>query len=175
MYCELKTNRLLLRPLNISDLCSVYTYFSDEANTRYMVRLPDKSKEETLQFLSKVTDEWKKDNPICYEFAIVFNGEQIGNVSIALNEERTVGELGWIIKKKYWKKGFALEAALALKDFAINELKVLKLTAHCDCRNINSYRLMEKIGLKLESDDGMRTYPKSGETSKELIYSLVIN
>jgi len=41
-------------------------------------------------------------------------------------------------------KGFATEAALAIKSFAINQLKVKKLLARCDCRNLNSARLMEK-------------------------------
>jgi len=47
-------------------------------------------------------------------------------------------------------KGFATEAALAIKSFAINQLKVKKLLARCDCRNLNSARLMEKIGLRLK-------------------------
>ena len=91
-----------------------------------------------------------------------------------MNEEKNVGEFGWIINKQYWKKGYATEAALAIKDFAIKELKVSKLIATCDSRNSNSYKLMEKIGLGLESDNGTRTYPKNGETAKELMYSLII-
>lgn len=49
-----------------------------------------------------------------------------------------------------------------------------KLSAHCDSRNSNSFKLMEKIGLTLESDSGTRTYPKNGGTAKELMYSLII-
>lgn len=174
MHYEIKTNRLLLRPLNINDLDSVHIYASDKDNTKFMFMLPNDTKEETAQFLLKVTDEWGKEIPSFYEFAITLNNEQIGAISITLNEEKTVGELGWIINKQYWKKGYAKEAALAIKEFAIKELKVSKLIANCDFRNSNSYKLMEKIGLMLESDNVIRTYPKNGETVKGLTYSLII-
>lgn len=175
MYYEIKTNRLLLRPLNLKDLETVYKYSSDEENSTFMIWLPHDTKEKTIQFLTRVTEEWSKENPDFYEFAIILNETQIGAVSVALNKDKSEGELGWIVNKKYWKKGYALEAAAAVKDFAINELGVTKLTANCDYRNTNSYRLMEKLGLTLESSDGTRTYPKSNETVKELIYSLTIN
>ncbi len=33
---------------------------------------------------------------------------------------------------------------------------------------------MRKLGMTLESDTGTRTYPKSGETARELTYSLSV-
>ena len=45
------------------------------------------------------------------------------------------------------------------------------MVAQCDYRNAPSARLMEKIGLKLESADGVRTYIKRNETARELTYS----
>ncbi len=175
MYCEIKTDRLLLRPLNIRDLKAVHAYASDRENTAYMYLLSHDTEEETRRFLTEVTEEWEKESPGFYEFAVMLGGAQIGAVSVALNEERTEGELAWIIDKRYWKKGYAAEAALALKDFAVSTLKLSKLTANCDYRNSGSYRLMEKIGLRLESDSGTRTYPRSGETVRELTYSLIID
>lgn len=171
MYIELKTNRLTLRPLNIRDLDTVHVYASDIENTRYMINLPNDTIEETSQFLTNVTNEWEKDEPSFFEFAITFDGKQIGAVSVCLNEQQTEGELGWILNKKYWGKGYATEAAKAVKDFAINELKVSVLVAHCDCRNNASCNVMKKIGLTLASDNGVRQYPKTMETGKELMYS----
>lgn len=174
MLIELKTARLILRPLNISDLDSVHAYASDIDNTRYMYYLPNETIEETAQFLMKVTEEWQKKEPEFFEFAVTLNGKQIGAVSVYLDEQRTQGEIGWILKKEYWRQGYAAEAAMAVKDFAINELNVSKLVAHCDYRNAASYHVMEKIGLSLESDSGTRQYPKTLETAKELMYSISI-
>ncbi len=175
MLYEIKTDRLILRPLDISDLATVHTYASDEENTKYMFWLPNDTIEETKQFLSDVRNEWKKAVPNYYEFAIVFEGLQIGAISVMLNDSRNIGELGWVLNKRYWKRGIAIEAALAIKDFALNVLKLQKLVAHCDYRNTDSSNLMQKLGMILEADTGTRTYPKSSETVQELTYSLTIN
>ncbi len=174
MYYEIKTERLLLRPLNISDLKTVHEYATDEANTRFMMRLPNRTIEETEEFLNLVTKEWEKTEPSFYEFAVVSNGLQIGAISVYLDERKEMGELGWIINKKYQRRGYAAEAASAIKDFAFNILHVKKLIAQCDYRNAPSYRLMEKIGMKLESDNGVRTYTKRDESARELTYYLTI-
>lgn len=174
MYYEMKTERLLLRPLDIADLKTVHEYSSDEGNTRFMVFLPNRTVEETAEFLNRVTSEWAKDEPSFYEFAIALDGLQIGAISVYLDETKEVGELGWILNKKYHKKGYATEAALAIKDFAINTLCLKKLIAQCDCRNEPSRCLMERIGLRLEDDNGTRTYIKRNETARELTYSLTV-
>lgn len=98
----------------------------------------------------------------------------IGAMSAYLDESKECAELGWILNKKYQSLGYAVEAATALKDFLINEICVKKITAHCDARNAPSYRLMEKIGLTRESENGGRVYPKTGERAREFTYSLVI-
>lgn len=174
MYYEIKTERLLLRPLNIADLKTVHEYSSDEETTRFMMFLPNRSTDETAVFLHCVTKEWEKDEPSFYEFAISLDGLQIGAISIYLDDKKEVGELGWVLNKKHHKKGYASEAAFAIKDFALNVLKLKKLIAQCDYRNTPSRHLMEKIGLKLEDDNGVRTYIKRTETARELTYSLTV-
>lgn len=171
MYFELKTERLILRPLNIMDLNTVHVYASDIENTRFMIHLPNDTIEETSQFLTHVTNEWQKDEPNFYEFAITLEGTQIGAVSVYFNDHRTEGELGWILNKKYWGKGYATEAAMAVKDFVVNELKVSNLIAHCDFRNSASCNVMKKIGLALVKDNGERQYPKTSEIAGELMFS----
>lgn len=173
MYPEIKTERLLLRPLDLSDLDGMHEYASNKENTMYMYHLP-REIEEDAEFLSSVTKEWKQDMPSFYEFAIELDGKLIGSISVYLSDNRDSGDLGWILNKKYWNNGYATEAAMALKDFALNILQVKKLTANCDYRNIASSRVMEKIGLKLESDNGIRVYPKKNETARELMYSFTV-
>ena len=112
--------------------------------------------------------------PSFYEFAIELDGKLIGSISVYLSDNRASGDLGWILNKKYWNNGYATEAAKALKDFALNILQVKKLTANCDYRNIASSRVMEKIGLKLESNNSIRVYPGENEPVHELMYSLIV-
>ena len=171
MYYEIKTPRLTLRPLDISDIATVHEYASDPENTRYMMFLPNDTAEETMDFLMGVTQEWRKPSPAFYEFAVVYENRQIGAVSVMLLDGKT-GEMGWIINKNYWKMGIAYEAACAVRDFAFDTLKLTRLIAQCDAENEPSYRLMEKLGFALEDEDGTRTYAKTGRTSRELTYSI---
>lgn len=171
MFYEIKTERLLLRPLDISDLKTAREYSSDVDNTKYMIYLPNQTVEETANFLKRVTIEWKKDELSFYEFAIVANNIHIGAISVYLDEKRKVGEPGWILSKQYQKTGYAYEAARAIKNFALNALRLKKIIAQCDYRNEPSRKRMEKVGMKLESDDGIRTYAKRNETAIELTYS----
>lgn len=177
MYVEIKTNRLLLRPLGINDLYTTHEYASDIKNTRYMLMLPNHTLEETRQFLAWVMSEWEKDMPTTYEFAIVLDDRHIGAISIRLDEQRREGELGWILDKRFWRKGYATEAALAIKQYAIDTLRVKKLLAHCDNENHESEKLMQRIGMHLEAEaeKGTRQYPDARGTSGEYTYALYVD
>lgn len=169
MYIELNTDRLRLRPLSSGDTAAVHEYAADDENTRYMYFLPNSTRDGTARFLARVDDEWAKDAPEFYEFAVTLDGRVIGAVSLARYGDE--GELGWIINKRYWGMGYASEAAEALLSFARTVGGLTRLRAHCDQRNEPSYRIMEKLGLTLKDATGTRTY-RDGETAGEYLYTL---
>lgn len=174
MTPPIRTERLTLRPLEMSDLETTHQYARDIDNTQFMIFLPNRTIQETNQFLQRVVDEWRKDVPSFYEFAIIHQTKHIGAVSVWLDESGQEGELGWILHKAHQGKGYASEAARAILDFAVHRLKVKKVVAHCDARNLPSCRVMQKIGLSLERDDGVRRYKDSEEEVPELMYSFVV-
>lgn len=53
MHLELKTARLLLRPVQWEDLPSIYEYGGNWENARYMVYLPFSSIEDTKEFMKE--------------------------------------------------------------------------------------------------------------------------
>ena len=169
---EIKTDRLLLRPLCLSDLKTVHEYACDLENTKYMLFLPNVSVQETYNFLCSVEEEWQQEHPSAFEFAIVLDNVQIGAISISLGEISNQGEIGWILNKKYWNCGYVSEAATAILDFAENQLHLQRVIAQCDWRNIASARVMEKIGMQLIDEHGTRTYVKRAETARELTYMI---
>ncbi len=168
------TERLILRPLEINDLDSVHEYASDIENTKYMIHLPNDSIQQTEHFLKRVVNEWNKDCPSFCEFAVILDGKHIGAVSVSMDESRQIGELGWIINRRYQNNGYATEAAKAVLSFAINELKLRKVVAHCDYRNEPSCCVMKKIGLSLERNDGIRYYKNNDDDIKVFMYSMTI-
>lgn len=54
------------------------------------------------------------------------------------------------INPLYQLQGFAYEAATTLINWASEHYPLKKVIAHCDDRNIPSYKLMEKLGMHLE-------------------------
>ena len=173
---EIKTPRLVLRPLGIRDLASTYEYASDPENAKFMVYYPHESIAETEAFLKACDAEWQKSEPDFYEFAILADGTHIGGITLYyFEEDRDTAEFGWIINKKYWKKGYAFEAAQALMKYAKEELGVRHFTASCDSENLPSYRLMEKLGMVKTDYKGTRRNKLSPQEERaELKYELFV-
>lgn len=168
------TERLTLCPAGIAYLDSAYAYTSDIENTRFMMNLPNESREECAEYLRKAAAEWQKPAPEYYEFAVLLDGEHIGGVSLFREDDPNLAELGWIIHKKHWGKGIAAEAARAAMDFGIQKLCIRRFCAHCDSENFASRRVMEKLGMRLTSITGGRKNRASDEERSECLYEMEV-
>ena len=58
-----------------------------------------------------------------------------------------VTELGYDFRSDYWNQGFATEAAIAVRDYAFNELQLPDLISLIRIGNKASKRVSEKIGM----------------------------
>ena len=168
MNIELQTKRLILRPLQLDDLEALYEYTGDSEGIKYMLFLPHESLQEAKKFLQDAVAEWAKENPSYFEFGMELDGKLIGTMSAYREDDGREIEFGWVIHRDYRGQGFVTEAALAVKAFAIENLKPVRLTAHCDKRNLASARVMERIGLCF-AGEGMREY-RNGEKAAEYAY-----
>ena len=54
--------------------------------------------------------------------------------------------------RSYWGRGYATEAAQAVRDYAFNRLRLPRLIAMIDPQNIASIRVAEKLGMYYEKD-----------------------
>ena len=172
---HIKTERLELVPQGLRFFKTTHEYASDKENMRFTVNLPSDSEEATKEFLEVAENEWKKENPSFFEFAILCNKEHIGGISIYLDESKTCGELGWCLSKKFQGKAYAFEAAKALVQWAQKELSLNHFIAHCDSENTASWKTMEKLGMQRISCTGGRfnkIAPK--EERKEFLYEMKI-
>lgn len=170
---EINTKRLLLTPLGSKYLDTVNEYSMDNENTKYMWYLPNYTVSATKNFLKIVDLEWQKEKPEFFEFAIIYNDEHIGAVSITLQNE--IGELGWIINKKYWRNGFAYEAAYAIVEYFKTNMGITHFIATCDTENIGSYKVMEKLGMIRTDEYGGRQNKLSPTTTFEYQYELILD
>lgn len=168
---ELHTERLVIKPLGIKYFDTVKEYSMDPDNARLMYYLPFESEEETADFLKKCDEMWEDETCNTYECAVLLDGVHIG--AVTLYEIENGMEFAWIINKRYWGKGYAIEAARAILDFAVKTLGVRHFIAMCDAENSASYRIMEKLGMKLSKKNSGRKNRLSSpdEERYELIYT----
>lgn len=168
----LTTPRLMLRPATMADLHSTHAYAGDLDNTRFMMFLPYADLDETAEYLRGAETEWHRDTPERYEFAICLGNVHIGGITLYMQEERTEAELGWVLHKDYWRRGYVTEAARAVMEFA-RGIGVRRIFACCDSENVASYKTMERLGMRLVKDDGVRTNRSmGGEVRRELTYEI---
>ncbi len=61
-------------------------------------------------------------------------------------------ELGYEFRSDYWNKGYATEAAAAVRDFAFLQLHLPRLTSLVRVGNLRAMRVSEKIGMSRTAD-----------------------
>ncbi len=157
----IETDRLILRPIQLTDAEDIFEYAQDEDTGPRAGWQPHKDIEETKNIINM----WL--SPDCKEtnFAIVYKPDNkvIGTIGYT-NKERNkknyivqdlikqgnkLFEIGVAISKKYWGKGVATESINAMIDFLfIEENADMVITCHAE-PNIGSSKAQDKCGMKI--------------------------
>lgn len=143
---KLDTQRLQLRDYLPSDIEAVHHYGQDLQVVKYMLWGPN-TKEETQAFINQAITESLIEPRHSYNLAVIekTSGHLIGGISLSVAQQRA--EIGWILDRRSWGKGYATEAAQALIRFGFEELGCTSIFATCDDQNKASYRVMLKVGM----------------------------
>ncbi len=59
-------------------------------------------------------------------------------------------DIGYAFLPKFWSKGYAVESALAVKEYAKNVIRLKRIVAITDPVNEGSIHVLEKIGFQFE-------------------------
>ena len=149
-FKKLETERLLLRKLKKVDFEAVHSYAGCAENLIYVQWGPN-TEEETHAFIQSALT-LADENPITnYQFAVVLKeaDKLIGGCNLYLLSEKEA-EIGWLIHRNHWSKGYGTEIGGALLKFGFKDLDLHRINAHCDAENNASSRVMEKIGMRRE-------------------------
>jgi RimJ/RimL family protein N-acetyltransferase len=76
----------------------------------------------------------------------------IGSVGVFHRETGPELEIGWMIDRAHWGRGYASEAARAALDFAVTAWHADRIIAHIAKDNGASIKVATKIGMKLERE-----------------------
>jgi RimJ/RimL family protein N-acetyltransferase len=118
----LQTERLRLRELEQSDFDELYAMLSDPLVMRYYPRLRDKRG--TQDWLDWALASYRDPGYALWAVELAQTGEflgQCGLISQEVDGQREV-EIGYLFKSQHWHKGYATEAARAVKQLAFERL-----------------------------------------------------
>lgn len=119
----MKTERLVIRKFKKSDVDNLYKLLSDEDIMRYME--PPYSRERVISFL----DAAGLCDPPLILAVEDFQNNFVGYV-IYHPYEKDSYEIGWVLQKEHWHKGYAKELTKALMEDAKQKTKFLILECH---------------------------------------------
>ena len=145
----LKTERLTLRPWTEDDLNDLYEYASVDGVGQMAGWLPHKSIDDSRGILKSFIDGKKT-------FAIDFCGKAIGSLGVELYDEKLLPEfdkkrgreIGYVLSKDYWGRGFMPEAVSAVIKYLFEVEKLDFLVCGHFTDNLRSRRVQEKCGFR---------------------------
>ena len=148
----IETQRLLLREYTMDDFDALYEIMSDPETMQHYPAPFDKAR--TRRWI-----EWNLENYAKYGFglwAVVLKetGEFIGDCGITIQniDGESLPEIGYHIHKKYWRRGFAKEAAKAVRDWAFENTEYPSFYSYCKYTNEASYKTAEAIGMHFDKE-----------------------
>ncbi len=147
MGLPLLTERLELRAFEPSDLEALHAVNGDPQVTRYMRAYP--TIEHTRRALDIHVREARAGRPAFWAVIERTSGDLIGDAGVGLVDG--IGpefELGYSLGTRWWGRGYATEAALAVREYALGELALPEVLALVRPDNAASINVVEKIGME---------------------------
>ena len=169
------TNRLHIRPVNIKDSKSLFNYRSDSETHRFLSLIP-KTIEDVSDFICRTSSSINIPGT-WFQFVIIERDSDIliGDIGIHFIEtdsENMQTEIGYTLDKNFRGKGYAMEALTEIIDYFINDLNKHRIIASIDPINIDSIRLIERLGFRKEAHFKESLF-FHGEWVDDLIYAIL--
>lgn len=149
---EIKSERLKLRKIRLSDLDDIFEYTSNPITTKFLFWKTHTNKKQTLKFINDTLNEYTESNSR-YTWGITINDNKklIGVASIffiSYLSKRV--EISYILNPNYQGNGYMKEALTLIQDFIFNEVSFIRIQARCTEDNLASKKVMKSIGMELE-------------------------
>ena len=141
----LETDRLILRNYQLKDISDFYEIMSQEFVARHQNFVAPLSRERCEQSVTKSLDN---------DSYLVCELKEKGKVIGTLEQEKEDNgnyAIGYQFSEKYGKKGYATESVKALISHLFLTLDARRIYADMDEGNVNSWRLLERLGFRREA------------------------
>jgi RimJ/RimL family protein N-acetyltransferase len=173
MFTEILTERLKLRNLEVSDAARIFEYRSHPDVARFQSWGTQSA--EAIEFYIRDLSATEPGRPgSWYQIGITLlsRGELIGDCGFHLLEsEPHQAEIGVALAPECQGRGYASEALRALLNYLLLTLAKDRVFGSVDPRNVRSIRLLERVGMRKESESNKSLWFK-GELVDDTIFAI---
>ena len=169
----LKASRVSLRWLSDRDTAALFGIFSNPEVMQYWSNTPYCDVTEAEALLSEIHDGFA--NKTLFQWGVVRNEDDtvIGTCTLfKLDTPNRRAEIGYVLGREHWGKGYMGEALERLLKFCFEDLDLTRLEADVDPDNAASVRSLESLGFQREGYLRERWHV-GGKVMDALIYGLL--
>jgi RimJ/RimL family protein N-acetyltransferase len=143
----LHTERLTLRPIVSGDTAAYYRIYQTEGVLQYFPNPAPPPLEKVERFVAHQQIHWEKYG--YGNWGILSPGEEqvIGWAGLQFLPETNETEVGYLLDKAYWGKGYATEAAQASLDYGFSYFDFPEIIALVHPDNLASLKVAAKCGM----------------------------
>lgn len=153
---KIETKRLLLREYRYGDFEGLRDIICDAETMKFYPRPYDEKG--VQRWLDWCISSYKENGFGLWAIELKGSGKFIGDCGISLQkiDGEILHEIGYHINKRYWRNGYAKEAACAVRDWFFENTKFDCVYSYMNVENIASYSTAASIGMKRikEYNDG---------------------
>jgi [ribosomal protein S5]-alanine N-acetyltransferase len=147
----LETERLTLREMHPGDAEFILELLNEPS---FIQNIGDRKvrtiEDATSYILNGPVKSYEKNGFGLYLVALKETNESIGMCGLIRRDGLEDVDIGYALLPKFWSKGYAVEAARAVKEHAKNVIGLKRIVAIVDPANEGSIRVLQKIGLHYE-------------------------
>jgi len=144
---RLETGRLVLREMTMEDYEALYAVFSDRDNMRHYPYIFDE--ERVRGWIARNQTRYQQYGFGLWAVCLKETGEVIGDCGLTLQniDGELLPEIGYHIRADLQRKGYAKEAAEAVRDWTFRNTSFPAIYSYCKYTNEASYKTAESIGM----------------------------
>ncbi len=167
---DLRTPRLILRPIAVSDAGALFVARGDPVVMRFWDWPTQQSVADVEDVLRRYAPDPSDESMLWWAVALAPDGPAIGECDLnTIDRQHRRAEVGYLFARAYWGQGYAAEATRAVIAYAFGALGLERLTARIHKGNSASVKLIERLNFRHEGT--MRGYIlRDGERRDCLVY-----
>ena len=147
----LETERLILRQLSTDDADFILRLLNEPSFIQNIGDRGVRTLDDARSYILRVpVASYEKNGFGLNLVSLRESGVSIGMCGLIKRDALEDVDIGYAFLPEYWSSGYAVEAAIAVKEYARTVIGLKRLVAITDPENQASIRVLEKIGLRFE-------------------------